>query len=226
MKAIAWPCPAPGGTGEEFAVVAGPEDARSRVLIAPALFEEANKTRRLLAQVMRDLSTRGIASVLPDLPGCGESPAPLERQDLASWRKAMAAAARHFATTHVLSMRGGVAVAPRTGSGWRFEPIAARSQLRTLLRTRILAARDNGGNDSPARLLDEGRHHGLELAGYRLGPAMVIALEAADLSRTSKRPTVTVAELGGVPLWRNPEPDEDPALTGALAARIGRDIAS
>ena len=220
---IAWPCPAPGGSGEEFAVVAGPENARSRVLIAPALFEEANKTRRLLAQVMRDLSNRGIASVLPDLPGSGESLAPLERQDLASWRKAMAAAARHFATTHVLSVRGGVAVAPRPGPGWRFEPVGAKSQLRTLLRTRVLAARETRGDESPARLLDEARYHGLELAGYRLGPQMVTELEAADLPRTSRRVTLTVTELGGVALWRNAEPGEDPALAAALAARIARD---
>ena len=204
-------------------MVAGPEDAVRRVLIAPALFEEANKTRRLLAQTMRLLAERGVASVLPDLPGCGESLAPLERQDLASWRRAMAAAAKQFATSHVLSVRGGAAVAPRTGPGWRFEPVGARSQLRTLLRTRMLAARESGVEESGSRLLDEGRYHGLELAGYRLGPKMVTALETADLPRTSKRATLTLAELGGVPLWRNAEPGEDPALAAALAARIAGD---
>ena len=224
MRIVAWPCPAPGGKGEEFALLAGPEDAAARILIVPALFEEANRTRRLLAQTMRALAGHGVASVLPDLPGCGESLSPLERQHLASWRRAMASAARHFATTYVLTVRGGAGVAPRSGPGWRFEPVAARSQLGTLLRSRILAAGEDGRAETTARLLDEGRERGIELAGYRLGARMVTALEeAARLPTSSKRVTLTLAELGGAPLWRNAEPGEDPGLAAALAARIAKD---
>ena len=40
VRTIAWPCPAPGGSGEEFATVAGPDDARARVYrLEPAPFD-------------------------------------------------------------------------------------------------------------------------------------------------------------------------------------------
>ena len=73
-------------------------------------------------------------------------------------------------------------------------------------------------------MLDAGRVHGLELAGYRLGPQMIVALEQSTLPKRSKRPVLTLAELGGEPLWRRSEPGEDPALATALAERIAADV--
>lgn len=219
---IAWPCPAPGGSGEEFAVVAGPEDARNRVLIVPALFEEANRTRRLLAQTMRLLATRGIAGVLPDLPGCGESLAPLDHQDLSSWRAATAAAAKHFTASHVLALRGGALIAPAELRGWRFE--AGANVLRPLLRARIVAAREEGRTETVETLLALGCEHGLELAGYRLGPQMIADLEQADLPEATGQAAWSRDELGGEALWLRSEPGEDPALAVALAQRIAADI--
>lgn len=220
MRTVAWPCPAPGGSGEEFATVAGPDDARARVLILQALFEEANKTRRLLAQTMRRLAGRGVASVLPDLPGCGESLAPPELQDLDSWRTAVRACARHFGPSHFLAVRGGTILLPRGAKGWSFEPVAGAAQLRTMVRARTIAAREVGREETSAALLDASRVHGLELAGYRLGPRMIVALEQSALPKRSKLPVLTLAELGGEPLWRRSEPDEDPALAASLADRL------
>ena len=224
MKVVAWPCPAPGGTGEEFALIAGPKDAAARVLIVPALFDEANKTRRLMAETMRTLAGRGVASILPDLPGCGDSLAPLERQDLASWRKAVGAARKHFAATHVLTVRGGVLVAPARLRGWRFEPVGGASQLRTMLRARVISAREEGRQESIAKLLDHGRYAGLDLAGYPLSAPLVAGLELAELPKSSKHTILLLAELGGEALWRRAEPGEDSALANALAARIAGDV--
>ena len=224
MRTLAWPCPAPGGGGEEFALVAGPDGAPARVLIVPALFDEANKTRRLLAQTMRLLAAREVASVLPDLPGCGESLAPLELQDLDSWRAAVRRAAKHFGASHHLSIRGGAIQLPTRGAGWRFEPVGGPSHLRTMVRARTIAAREEGRKESSAALLEAGRASGLELAGYRLGAGMVAGLEQAELPKRSKRPVLTLAELGGEPLWRRSEPGEDPALATALAERIAADV--
>ena len=224
MRTIAWPCPAPGGSGEEFALVVGPEDAPVQVLIVPALFDEANKTRRLLAQTMRLLAERDVASVLPDLPGCGESLAPLELQDLDSWRASVRKAAKHFAATHLLSIRGGAIVLPPRGPGWRFEPVGGLPQLQTMVRAQTIAAREEGREETSAHLLDFGRVHGLELAGYRLGARMVAGLEQAELPKRSKRPALTLAELGGEPLWRRSEPGDDPALAAALANRIAGEL--
>ena len=221
MRPIAWPCPAPGGSGEEFALISGPDDAAAQVLIVPALFEEANRTRRLLAETMRGLADRGIATVLIDLPGCGESLAPLERQDLTSWRAAVAAAALHFAASHVFSIRGGALIVRSSLPGWQLEP--SGSPLRSLLRARMIVAREQGRDETMAGLTEAGLRDGLELAGYRLGPRMIAALASAKPNDSAQQP-LTLAELGGTPLWLRSEPGEDPALAAALVMRIAADL--
>ena len=222
MRSIAWPCAAPGGSGEEFALVAGPDDAAARVLIVPALFEEANRTRRMLVETMRALAEAGVASVLPDLPGCNESLAPLERQTLGDWRGAMASASAHFSATHVLTLRGGALLAPDL-SGWRFEPIHGAQALRPMLRARTVAAREEGRAETMDGLLAEARDLGIKLAGYRLGAAMVRDLEAAKTVGCSGQTMLGLDDLGGAALWLRSEPGEDAALSAALAARIVAD---
>ena len=225
MTPLAWPCAVPGGSGEEFALVAGPVDAAARVLIVPALFEEANRTRRMLVETMRALAARGVASVLADLPGCNESVAPLDTQDLTGWRVAMVAAAVHFSTSHALSLRGGALVAPENLPGWRFEPILGAQVLRPMLRARTVSAREEGRAETMDGLLAEGREAGIELAGYRLGAAMVRDLENAAMADDAKQELVKLADLGGAALWLRSEPGEDAALSAALAARIVADLA-
>lgn len=225
MNTTAWPCPAPGGTGEEFALVAGPSDAAARVLIVPALFEEANRTRRMLVETMRALAKAGIASVLPDLPGCNESPAPLDAQDLAGWRAAMVAATDHFGATHVMSLRGGAVVAPQSLPGWQFEPIAGAQVLRPMLRARTVAAREDGRTETMDGLLEHGRNAGIELAGYRIGAALVCDLATARQPELSKQSVLTLEVLSGAALWLRNEPGEDAELSVALAMRIAADLA-
>ena len=224
MKSVAWPCPAPGGSGEEFALVAGPDDATARVLIVPALFEEANRTRRMLVETMRTLAEARIASVLPDLPGCNESLAPLDLQSLTEWRDAMAAAARHFEATHILTLRGGGLLSPEL-PGWRFEPVHGAQALRPMLRARTVAAREEDRAETMDGLLAEARERGIELAGYRLGATMVRDLETAKAVDFAGQTTLTLDELGGAALWLRSEPGEDAALSIALAARIVADLA-
>lgn len=219
MRTVAWPCPAPGGNGEEFALVSGPDDAARRILIVPAPFEEANRTRRLLAETMRALAARGIGSVLPDLPGCGESLSPLELQTLTVWREAMAAAAGHFAATHVFTLRGGAVVAPPL-PGWRLEPTA--NVLRPLLRARTLAAKEEGRTESIDDFSQAGRAVGIELAGYRIGPALFAELVQAEPGEPGGQETISLEAIGGSALWLRPEPGEDPAMAAALAERLAR----
>lgn len=224
MKTVAWPCPAPGGSGEEFAVVAGPEDPGLRVLIVPALFEEANRTRRMLAETMRALAEAGIASILADLPGCNESLAALERQNLGSWRAAMEAAVAHFSASHVLSLRGGALVAPDL-PGWQLAPVAGVQVLRPMLRARTVSAREDGRAETMDGLLAEGRERGIELAGYRLGASIIADLEAARVPDRPALTTLTLDDLGGTALWLRSEPGEDAAMSTALTGRIAADLA-
>ena len=96
------------------------------MLVLPALFDEANKLRRLTVEVMRRLDGAGVDSVLPDLPGCNESRQPLEAQTLDHWREAARAAATHCGATHVLTLRGGALTAPSELPGWAYSPVAGR----------------------------------------------------------------------------------------------------
>ncbi|WP_225207286.1 alpha/beta hydrolase family protein [Novosphingobium huizhouense] len=211
-----WTCPGPDGLTDEHAV-AFDRGRQRRVLIVPALFEEQNRTRRLLVETMRRLDAAGIDSFLPDLPGCNESPQDLARQSLHSWRQAMADAARQLGANAVLAVRGGALVLPAHLPGQVLEPVAGATLLRQLLRARVLAAREAGDHASIDALLDQGRERGLVLAGYRLAPAMIAGLESALPAHEGQR-TILLAELGGgAAPWSRAEPGESAQQSTALA---------
>ena len=224
-----WPCPGPAGLLEE-AAVAFDRGRAARLLIVPPLFEEMNRTRRFLAEAQRALDAAGIDSFLPDLPGCNESLQAFSAQSLGSWRDAMLAAARHFAATHVLALRGGALVFPTSLPGWVLEPVKGASILRQLLRARVLFAREAGLAEDSAELLEQGRIHGIELAGYRLGSALVEGLEAAvpggEGPKSSTQRVIHQSELGAGAMWLRSEPGEDPAQSEALARIIAAEIAA
>lgn len=192
------------------------------LLIVPALFEEMNRTRRMLVGAMRALDAHGIDAVLPDLPGCNESPVDFSAQSLDSWRGAMMDAAAHFGATHVLAVRGGALVAPPGLPGWALEPAKGAGLLRQLLRARVINAREAGREERIEGLLAEGRSNGLELAGYRFGATLISDLESA-LPRSHLAP-IGLSGIGGPALWLRSEPGEDAAQSTALAARIAAEM--
>jgi len=212
----AWRNPA---GGEEYAF-AFDRGRTQRLLVLPALFDEANKTRHLMTQVMRRLDEAGVDSFLPDLPGCNESLASLQEQTLESWREASHAAARYFRANRVLTIRAGALLAPSSLPGWRYAPTGGANALRTLLRARTLSAREAGRSESTESLLEQGLEEGLELAGYRLGPAMIRQLHAAGLPEGDALADITQDMIGGSGLWMRAEPDFDAAQADALAAIV------
>lgn len=218
-----WPCPTSSGASSEEYALAVDRGRSHRLLIVPALFDEANRLRRFTVEAMRRLDAAGIDSLLPDLPGTNESEAALPAQSLTAWRAAMAAAATHFGATHVLALRGGALVAPDL-PGWVLAPTTGASVLRQMLRSRILAAREAGRDETSDILLAAGRAHGLVLAGHDLGPAMVRELEAAEPAPDLI--PIAQSDLGGGALWLRAEPDEDPAQSAALAQIVARALQS
>jgi len=219
-----WPCPGGDGQTDEFAVVI--DRARPfRLLIVPPLLDEMNRTRRLAVGTMRALDAHGIDSFLPDLPGTNESLQPFVSQSLHGWRTAMAQAARHFAATHVLALRGGALVFPNVLPGWVVEPVMGASLLRQLLRARVIAAREAGRHEDSAALLEIGRTEGIELAGYDFGPALIAGLDSARPLDEGQR-EIRAGELGGAALWLRAEPGDDPAQAARLAAIIAAGIAA
>lgn len=219
-----WPCPLPsGGESAEHAVLFD-RDRERRLLVIPALFDEANKTRRQMIEVMRRLDGAAIDSMLPDLPGWNESLQPLEKQTLESWRGAAAAAASHFRATHLLTVRAGAILAPKNIPGWRYAPTGGANAMRALLRARLVSAREAGRDESTERLQETGRSEGIELAGYRLGAALFSELEQARLADSGILRDIEQVHVGGAGLWLRAEPGEDAAQADALAAIIAVDM--
>lgn len=215
MLTCRWPSPA---GGEEYAL-SFDQQRSVRVLVIPALFDEANKLRHFTVEVMRRLDYAGVESMLPDLPGTNESLAPLAEQTLAGWREAMAAAARHFAATHVLTLRGGALLDPGTLPGLRLAAVNGATQLRGLVRIQLLSDKEAGLTTTREALMARANAEGATLAGYRLSAAMVQELEAAS-APTSPAIGVTQGELGGPGLWLRAEPAHDAAQADALAALV------
>ena len=219
---IDWPLPRaddPGASEYAFGFRRG---WRERLLVVPALFEEANRTRRMLVETMRALHAHAIDVVLPDLPGCNESLADFSAQSLDSWREAMANAASHFGATHVLAVRGGALVAPSQLPGWALEPAKGAGLLRQLLRARAIAAREAGREEKIEDLLTAGRISGLDLAGYRCGAALIEGLETA--APAPHLAPIALSEIGGAALWLRSEPGDDAAQSAALATRLAAGI--
>ncbi|MDE2596707.1 MAG: hypothetical protein KGL44_07515 [Sphingomonadales bacterium] len=221
MKPESWPCPLPDGGTTAEQVFACDRGRAFRLLIVPALFDEANKLRRFAVEVLRRLDGAGIDAFLPDLPGCNESLQALDDQTPAHWRAAMQVAASHVRATHVLGLRGGALVMPAGLPGWRYAPVNGASVLRQMLRARIVAAREAGRDETVDGLLDTGLAEGLDLAGYRLSGAFLREFQ-------SLQPAVAVAVSdieqdmlgGGGGLWLRAEPDFDKAQADALAAIV------
>lgn len=224
MTPQGWPCPLPGGATAEELALCTPREGRSLVLIVPALFDEANRMRRLTVETMRRLEAAGIAAVLIDLPGTNESLIPLESLSLDDWRAATMAAATHFGATHCLAIRGGALVAPPALPGWHYAPAKGASLLRQMLRARILTDREAGREETQDSLLTLGKDASLELSGHRLSAAMLDQLGSA-----LPAPGAAVIDqemIGGGPLWLRAEPDDDADQADALAAVIAVGIAA
>lgn len=225
-----WNIPASDGglPGEEL-LVSFDRGRASRVLICPAWFDEANKLRRFTVEVMRRLDRAGIDTLLPDLPGCNESMAPLEIQTLESWRAWMVSACEALGATHVLAIRAGALVAPAHLPGWHYAAQTGPKMLRGMIRARTIASREAGIDETSEYLSAIGRETGLVLSGWPLGPALFRALESAVPALAPGQSDIAQSALAGPGLWLRAEPDEDAGqadrLTALIAESIGESVA-
>ncbi len=226
MTPTSYPCLLPGGAEASELALAFDRGRQRRVLIAPALFDEANRMRRLTVEVMRRLDKSGIDSFLPDLPGCNESTQDLPLVEPEDWRMALEAAARHFGATHLLAIRGGALVVPAKLPGWRYAPVKGASLLKTMLRARVIASREAGREESSEALLVQGLQMGIDLAGWSLSGEMLRQLQDALPAARGSLALIDHETIGGGALWLRAEPGEDPAQADALAAVIAVGIAA
>ena len=205
--------------GREAMLRFGP-DTGPVVIAALPLFEEANRTRAAMVDVLRRLAARGIAGALPDLPGTGESLVETHDATLTDWRAAFAAAAATLpGPVHIMAWRGGSLIDAEAAvtSRWWLAPMSGADAMREL--RRVQAA--SGANGS--------------FAGNRLSARMIAELKAAETGpvRTALRtvrlatdPRPADAHLPFPPPWRAAEPGTNAALQSAIADDIADWLAS
>ena len=205
----------------EYCLSFGLDDSARNILIIPPLFDEMNRTRRMIVQAMRHLAQRGVRSMLLDLPGYNESEAALPLQSIASWTVAVSNAACQLGATHLASIRGGCLLDDVGGlPRWRLAPVKGAAILKTLLRTRLAAEKEAGVCTSADQLLADGLQHGIDLAGHKLGAQMLSGLEDSFPAVGDNITEDVMAGVAGTPLWLRAEPRESPAMSAALAARL------
>lgn len=211
-------------------VLRGAGGAR-RLLIVPPLFEEMNRSRRLMALAGEALARRNVESLLPDLPGTGDHEESSDAMDWERWRAAIAGLAREQQVHATLALRGGALLDDAAGPGprYRLAPAMGAALLRDLLRARAATDVETGGGMTVARLeaqLAQGET--VEATGYPLTPALATALRAATpvAARPGDR-ELTLGEAGGVKAalpgpapWRTGEAVAVGPLAEALAADV------
>ena len=198
---------------EEWLMRLGPEKGPP-ILFVPPLFEEMNRTRALVASMMRKLAARGLGCWLPDLSGTGESEMALGKVSWEGWRRDVSAVFDHVSEKSgslplLASLRGGAlldgGVAAR--GFWRFSPADGSSLVRDMKRAGIA---------------------GVEWAGYAPSEALKSALGAAKFAEVSPLRTVQLqshaapadARLPGPALWRRSEPGNSEELTEAASSDL------
>jgi pimeloyl-ACP methyl ester carboxylesterase len=184
------------------------------ILFVPPLFEEMNRTRALIAEMMRALAARGYGCWLPDLPGTGESERSLEEVSWDDWRAAVSEAADHAAAASgraplVAALRGGCLIdeAAEGAGHWRLAPVAGASLTRDMERSGLA---------------------GVDYAGYAPSSALRAEVAAAQPEPVARLRTVRLAsdradanaKIAGPALWRRSEPGRSTALADAAAADI------
>lgn len=202
--------------GREAMLRWGPENVPV-VVVALALFGEANRTRATLTAMLHVLAMQGIAGAIPDLPGTGESLIQTADARLADWRAAFAAATAALpGPVHVVAVRGGALAVgeANAASRWYLSPQNGNSAVRELRRLQALGQDESfGGNDLSDDLLSA-----LQIAEVSTqSPLRVI--------RLTGDPRPTDALIAMPPPWRTAEPHRDDALAKLLADDVAQWIA-
>ena len=194
-------------------------DKPNKIILLQPLFEEANRFRRTMCQIVRTLDEAGIHAVVPDLPGMGEHPLGYDTVSVEDIRVALGS------LTHEIAKSGRLlgTAAFRAGclfdawvdnpNHWRFAPESGERFVRTLLRTEDQAESDANR---------------LFVSGQRASRMFLTDFERLGLCPTERFRTVRLSSdrgaadlhVDGSPLWRHAEPGEDLDLARSLSDDI------
>jgi len=184
-----------GEKGPVFIVLREPvKGASGCVLVVPPFAEEMNKSRRMVTEVGLGLAAMGMATVVPDLFGTGDSGGNFSDGDWTTWQRDLALASRWSAErgmpiSGILAIRLGCALAASLVSAGAVGQVAntvlwqpvfdGQRFLGQFLRLRIAAAlMDNDRKESQAELRGRLRNgEVIEVAGYGLSGQLASDLE-------------------------------------------------
>jgi exosortase A-associated hydrolase 2 len=190
-----------GSRGRLLAVVRRPAGAACNgVLVVPPFAEEMNKSRHLFTEVADALIESGIATVVVDLFGTGDSEGEFSDSDWSVWKSDLAATvqwarSRQITITKLLAVRLGCALGCEAAhdNGWKLErtvlwqPVVNGARaLDQFLRLRVAATMmQKDGKETIAGLrakLQAGE--AVEVAGYDVTGRLAEQLDRVDLGRT------------------------------------------
>ena len=190
-----------GPAGPVFALRRAPPpgtETRAQALILPPFAEEMNRCRPFLAALGRTLADAGVATLLPDLHGTGDSAGDFAAADWDTWLAEIAflratLAAEGAGPLHLIGVRTGCLLAAESLARDRgtvaglvcLQPVTNGERFLTqLLRLRVAATMAQGARESAKGLradLDAGTS--VTLGGYTLAPVLARALAARRLDR-------------------------------------------
>jgi exosortase A-associated hydrolase 2 len=206
---------------ERLTVLHRPAGApRSLMVYAHPWAEEMNKSRRMVAMQARALAAAGHAVLLVDLLGCGDSPCDYGDASWSRWVDDLVAAAHWLRQDAAASANPGTVTPPLTLWGLRagallaaaaaerlgdvhhlllWQPAAAgRTLLQQFLRLQAVAqmlGRESAAAGSDALRTRLGAGYTVEVAGYRVAPALAQGLDQARLAPVRGLPRLTWLEV-------------------------------
>lgn len=218
----------------------GPDDAPKVVIVLP-LLEEANRTRAFAATICRGLARMGIGSILPDLPGQGDSLRQLQdcsMLDISGGVEAAIQADWNAGTpVYGVAIRSGALLDKLAllSGRWHFAPQAGSDVLREWKRIKQASSPDRLGVDDVWYIANT--DDPIEIGGNLISPDLLTALSVYQpwqpvdggpvrTVRLTTDPTAADRKIDGMPLWRRSEPGNDSELAELLAADIADWIAS
>ena len=223
--------------GREAMMRFGP-DTGPVVVAALPLFEEANRTRTFMVTILRELARLGVASVLPDFPGTGESLTPTEEMTKLGLQEAYEGVVDHLSRERRPCLGMGIRSGTLLDSlgllfgRWHFAPQNGADLLRELTRIKQM---EIGANKPLSELWffdgslpEDAPDPPVEIAGNLISPALLIGLTTPfdepgiprRVVRLQSDPQPADRHVPGAPLWRRAEPGNDPALAAGLADDI------
>ena len=190
-----------GPRGKLFGLLRKPQGRAGGpcVLIVPPFAEELNKSRRTFTEVSLALAERGVASLLPDLHGTGDSAGEFRDADWQVWKDELRHAAEWASSegwgiTSMLGMRLGCPLAAEVAASLSsplercvfWQPVLDGERFITqLLRLRVAASMMADQKESVTDLRKRfSSGETLEVAGYEISPTLIAAIDRVRLAES------------------------------------------